>query len=43
MEHRAELPMLTDAAGICGSGESITGPLCIAVAIAIEIAVAIWN
>lgn len=42
MVNRAELPMLSDAAGICGSGESITGPLCLAVAIAIEIAVAIW-
>jgi hypothetical protein len=42
MTVREELPMLSDGAGICGSGDSITGPLCIAVSILIEIAVAIW-
>lgn len=42
MNVRDELPTLTDGAGICGSGDSITGPLCIAVAILIEIAVATW-
>lgn len=33
-----ELPKLSSGAGICGSGDAVTGPLCIAVAVALYLA-----
>ncbi len=37
--NRRALPELSGAAGMCGSGESVTGPLCVAVAVALWVAV----
>lgn len=35
---RNELPQLASGAGICGAGDAVTGPLCVAVAIGLFIA-----
>lgn len=33
-----ELPKLSTGAGICGAGDAVTGPLCLAVAAALWLA-----
>ena len=39
---RSELPMLSNGAGLCGGGEAVTGPLCVAVAIGIFVIAEVW-
>lgn len=43
MTNRGELPEIPGAAAICGSGESVTGPLCAAVAVTLYLAAQIWE